>query len=279
MAVEPLAVGVCSWSLQVHSIPELKDLLERLGVNLVQIACGDPHHAAWDEGDELPAVARQAGFVMGGAMLGFPGEDYTTPQTIQKTGGFGDPATRSERLERFRWALDRTRALGLQDLMLHAGFIPELGDPDRKPFLDTLARVSQLAAEKGVTVAFETGQESAALLRRTLDDLKCPNLKVNFDPANMLLYDKDDPIAAVERLAPDIRSVHVKDANRTKVPGTWGDEVPLGQGQVNIRRFIQTLKRVGYRGPLFIEREVGSQEERFRDIADGIRVVKESLAA
>ena len=67
----------------------------------MQIACGDPHHAAWDEGDRLPEAARAAGFRMTGAMLGFPGEDYTTPQTIQKTGGFGDPATRPERLERF----------------------------------------------------------------------------------------------------------------------------------------------------------------------------------
>ena len=61
---------------------------------------------------------------MSGAMLGFPGEDYTTPQTIQRTGGFGNPATRPQRLERFRWALERTRAIGLGDLMLHAGFIP-----------------------------------------------------------------------------------------------------------------------------------------------------------
>jgi L-ribulose-5-phosphate 3-epimerase len=279
MAVEPLAVGVCSWSLQVRSIPELKGFLDRLGVNLVQIACGDPHHAAWDEGENMPKAAKAAGFAMGGAMLGFPGEDYTTPQTIQKTGGFGDPATRPERLDRLQWALDRSLALGLRDLMLHAGFIPEVGAPDRKPFLDTLAKVAQLAAEKGVTVAFETGQESSTLLRRALDDLKSPNLKVNFDPANMLLYDKDDPITAVERLAPDIRSVHVKDANRTKVPGTWGEEVPLGQGQVDIRKFIATLKKVGYRGPLYIEREVGDQQERFRDIAHGIRFVKECLAA
>jgi sugar phosphate isomerase/epimerase len=214
---------------------------------------------------------------MAGAMLGFPGEDYTTPQTIQHTGGFGNPATRGERLERFRWALDRTRALGLTDLMLHAGFLPEPSDPDRKPFLDTLGRVSALAAEKGVTVAFETGQESADLLRRTLDELKCPNLKVNFDPANMLLYDKGDPLRAAEILAPDIRSVHVKDANRPKTPGVWGEEVPLGDGQVNIRAFVQTLKKAGYRGPLCIEREVGNQEERLRDVAHGIRFLRECL--
>ncbi len=278
MSIEPLAIGVCSWSLQVKSVPELQRLLGRLGIDVVQIACGDPHHAAWDEGDRLPEVARAAGFRMSGAMLGFPGEDYTTPQTIQKTGGFGDPALRPERLKRFEWALERTRALGLADLMLHAGFIPEPGDPDRKPFLDTLARVSDLAKSKGVTVAFETGQETADLLRRTLDEVKCPNLKVNFDPANMLLYDKGDPLRAVEILGPDIRSVHVKDANRTKTPGTWGEEVPLGQGQANIKQFVKTLKKVGYKGPLCIEREVGDQEQRMTDVAHGIRYLRECLA-
>jgi sugar phosphate isomerase/epimerase len=279
MPIEPLAIGVCSWSLQVKSVSELKRLLDRLAIDVIQIACGDPHHADWEEGERLPEVARAAGFRMSGAMLGFPGEDYTTPQTIQHTGGFGNPATRAERLQRFQWALVRTRALGLSDLMLHAGFLPEPGDPDRKPFLDTLARVSDLARAKGVRIAFETGQETADLLRRTLDELKCPNLGVNFDPANMLLYDKGDPLRAVEILGPDIRSVHVKDANRPTTPGTWGEEVPLGQGQANIRQFIQTLKKVGYRGPLCIEREVGNQEQRMADVAHGIRYLRECLAA
>jgi sugar phosphate isomerase/epimerase len=277
MGVEPLTIGVCSWSLQVKSVPELSRLLERLDVDVVQIACGDPHHAAWEEGDRLPEVARAAGFRMTGAMLGFPGEDYTTPQTIQKTGGFGNPATRVERLERFQWALDRTLVLGLTDLMLHAGFLPEPGDPDRKPFLDTLARVSELARNKGVTIAFETGQETAHLLRRTLDELKSPNLKVNFDPANMLLYDKGDPLRAVEILGSDIRSVHVKDANRPTTPGQWGEEVPLGKGQVNIRQFVKTLQEIGYRGPLCIEREVGNQEQRLADVAHGIRFLRQCL--
>lgn len=277
MAIEPLAIGVCSWSLQVTSIPELKGFLDRLGVDVVQIACGDPHHASWVEGEAMPEAARQAGFRMSGAMLGFPGEDYTSPQTIEKTGGFGNPATRLERIERFKWGLARTKALGLADIMLHAGFIPEIGSPERIPFLDTLAMVSDLAREVGITVAFETGQESAALLRRTLDDLKSPNLKVNFDPANMLLYDKDDPLRVLELLASDIRSVHVKDANRPTVKGTWGEEVPLGRGQTNTKQFVKALKKLGYRGALCIEREVGTQEERFHDIEQGIRFLRECL--
>jgi L-ribulose-5-phosphate 3-epimerase len=277
MAIQPLAIGVCSWSLQVKNVPELKRLMDQLGVNVVQIACGDPYHASWDEGDKMPDAAVRAGFSMSGTMLGFPGEDYTTPQTIQKSGGFGDPATRPERLDRFKWALDRTKALGLSDVMLHAGFLPDPKSPDRKPFLDTLAKVSDLAKVKGVTVAFETGQETADLLRLTLNELKCPNLKVNFDPANMLLYDMGDPIRAVEILGPDIRSVHVKDANRPTVKGNWGEEVPLGKGQANIKQFVQALKKVGYKGPLCIEREVGNQQQRIDDIAHGIKFLKECL--
>jgi sugar phosphate isomerase/epimerase len=278
MAIEPLAIGVCSWSLQVKSVPELVGFLKQLGIDVVQIACGDPHHAAWEEGEQLPPVARKAGLRMSSAMLGFPGEDYTTPQTIQKTGGFGDPATRPERLERLKWAVDRTRALGLDALCLHAGFIPEPKTPDRKPFLDTLRKVADIAADKGVKIGFETGQETADLLRLTLEELKRPNLGVNFDPANMLLYDKGDPLRAVETLAPFIRSVHVKDANRPTTPGTWGEEVPLGQGQVNIRAFVKALQKIGYQGPLCIEREVGNQQQRLADVAHGVRHLKECLA-
>ena len=206
-------------------------------------------------------------------MLGFPGEDYTTPQTIKATGGFSDPAQRSERLERLRWALDRTVALGLSDLMFHAGFLPEPDDPDRSAMLDILAQAGQLAAEKGITLAFETGQETADLLRQTLDELACPNLKVNFDPANVLLYDLGDPIRAVAILGPDIVRVHAKDAKRPTQQGNWGDEVPLGQGEVDFPAFVNALKKAGYDGPLCIEREVGNQEQRIADIAHGIRVV------
>ncbi|HTE17697.1 MAG TPA: sugar phosphate isomerase/epimerase family protein [Armatimonadota bacterium] len=279
MPVEPYAIGVCSWSLQVKSVPELRRLLDQLGVNVLQIACGDPHHASWEEGDRLPEVARAAGMEITAAMLGFPGEDYTTPQTIKETGGFGDPATRAERMEKLKWGLDRTSALGTNLLTLHGGFLPEPGDPDRKPFLDTLGQAAALAAEQGITLGLETGQETADLLRRTLDDLQCANVKVNFDPANMLLYDMGDPIRAVEILGPDICSVHCKDANRPTTPGTWGEEVPLGEGEVGMRRFVETLKRVGYAGPLIIEREAGDQQGRIADCAAGIRLLQEILAA
>jgi L-ribulose-5-phosphate 3-epimerase len=266
----PFSLGVCSWSLQVKNVPELRRFLDELGTNVVQIACGDPHHANWDEGDAFPDVAKKAGIVMTGAMLGFPGEDYTSPETIKRTGGFGDPAVRRERIDLLKWGLERTLALGLSDLMLHAGFLLEPGDPGRSALLDTLGLAAQLAGEKGVTLAFETGQETATLLRTTLDDLNSPYAKVNFDPANMLLYDMGDPIKALEILGPDIRSVHAKDAIRPAVAGQWGQEVPLGEGEVGMAMFMKALHRVGYRGPLVVEREVGDQAGRLKDVRHGL---------
>jgi L-ribulose-5-phosphate 3-epimerase len=92
-----------------------------------------------------------------------------------------------------------------------------------------------------------------------LEKLNNPNVGVNFDPANMLLYDKGNPIEALRTLGPWIRQVHIKDARRTRVPGTWGEEVVAGTGEVDWPAFFATLQLVGFTGDLCIEREAGSQ--------------------
>ena len=71
--------------------------------------------------------------------------------------------------------------------------------------------------------------------------------------------------------------MHVKDANRPTTPGQWGEEVPLGRGQANIKKFVETLKKVGYKGPLCIEREVGDQPARIADIAHGVKFLQSCL--
>lgn len=259
-------LGVCSWSLQSRSIPELQDLLAAVGATWVQIACGDPQHASWAEGDQMPAVARAAGLRMTGAMIGFPGEDYTTPQTIALTGGFADPRLRPERLEILRWALRRTRELELNSLSFHAGFVPAAGSEEYRRFVDTLAQATGFAQDHGVTLALETGQETTAELLQLLRDLQSPWVRLNFDPANLLLYDRDDPLVAIEALFPFVHSVHLKDAYRPQVKGTWGQEVPLGSGSIHLPQFLASLGRLGFVGPLMVEREVGTQPERVRDI-------------
>ena len=59
----------------------------------------------------------------------------------------------------------------------------------------------------------------------------------------------------------------------------WGEEVPLGQGEVNMPHFIQALKSIGYTGPLVVEREVGDQASRLRDVAIGLACLRDWLAS
>ncbi len=43
--------------------------------------------------------------------------------------------------------------------------------------------------------------------------------------------------------------------------------------------FFKALKQVGYEGPLLVEREVGDQIARVRDIAGGLAYARECLAS
>jgi sugar phosphate isomerase/epimerase len=53
-----------------------------------------------------------------------------------------------------------------------------------------------------------------------------------------------------------------------------GIERPLGKGSVNIPRFVETLRKVGFRGPLNVEREAKDQQARIRDLAEGVRLLR-----
>jgi sugar phosphate isomerase/epimerase len=129
--------------------------------------------------------------------------------------------------------------------------------------------VADIFAAANMNVGLETGQETADGLAALLGVLDRPNVVVNFDPANMLLYGKGDPIQAVRVLAPWIGQVHVKDANQTTTPGTWGEEVAAGTGEVDWPAFFATLAQIDFTGDIVIEREAGDQR-----VAD-IRIARE----
>ena len=102
------------------------------------------------------------------------------------------------------------------------------------------------------------------------------NIKVNFDPANMLLSGTGDPIEALDTLARYIVGVHCKDGKSSKREGGKSKEYPLGEGDVGIERFIAKLKEIGYTGPLTIEREISGEQQtsdivKARDLLEKLR--------
>ena len=154
--------------------------------------------------------------------------------------------------------------MGVPSFACHIGFVPEdTSSPDYVAVRGMVRRICDYAAKHKLTFALETGQEPADTLLRFIRDVGRDNLKINFDPANLILYGTGDPIAALDVLGSHVISVHCKDGNwpPKDKPGALGNEMPLGEGSVGMDRFVAKLKQVGYRGPLTIEREVALDQD------------------
>ena len=264
-------LAVCSWSLQPANPQELVAKLNAIGITRVQLAL-DPLRETPAVWGDIAKLFAQAGITIVSGMFGCVGEDYSTLDSIRETGGIVPDATWKENLQNIQATADIAADLGLKLVTFHAGFVPhDSTDVGYAKMLQRLAAVAEIFAVKKMDVALETGQETAHDLAALLNALQRPNVGVNFDPANMLLYGKGDPIQAVRLLGPWIRQVHIKDATQTKVPGTWGAEVPVGTGEVNWPAFFAALAEINYAGDLVIEREAGTQ--RVADIRTAREVV------
>jgi NAD(P)H-dependent FMN reductase/sugar phosphate isomerase/epimerase len=264
--------GVCSWSLQPGSPAELLERLAGTGIRALQLHL-DPlreQPAVWDT---TASLLQAAGIALRSGMMTTVGEDYTSLDSIRVTGGVVPDATWTENWRNFTANAALAQRLGLKLVTFHAGFLPhEESDPAFAPLLERIARTADLFAAHGLDLAFETGQEDAPTLRQFLVRLNRANVGVNFDPANMVLYDKGDPIEALRVLAPWVKQVHLKDARRTQVPGTWGEEVVVGTGDVDWTAFFRTLRAIDYRGSLCFEREAGTQ--RVADLQAGAQFIQ-----
>jgi hydroxypyruvate isomerase len=257
-------LAVCSWSLQPSDSHDLVRKLEAASAQRVQLAL-DPLRETPTRWENAAHILSASGITIISGMFGCVGEDYSTVESIRATGGIAPDATWEQNLKNIRAIVKLAAQLGLKLVTFHAGFLPhDESDPSFVRMMERLTIVAKMFAAENISLGLETGQETATALATLLKKLSCPNLGVNFDPANMILYDKGDPIEALRVLQPWIRQVHLKDAKRTQVPGTWGEEVPVGTGDVDWRNFFSTLNEIRFSGHFVIEREAGNQ--RIADI-------------
>lgn len=134
---------------------------------------------------------------------------------------------------------------------------------------ERVREVCDLAERLEVTVAVETGPEEAWLLRDFIELIGSERLRVNYDPANLLMKGFDH-VQGVYDLAPYIVHTHAKDALRD--PGEGRPQVPLGEGDVDIPRWLGQLREIGYDGWLCIERESG--QDKLGDAARGLALLR-----
>ncbi|MCC9601958.1 sugar phosphate isomerase/epimerase [Stieleria sp. JC731] len=240
------------------------DVISELGLPTIQLHAPHQGQRSAEDAEKLKEQLAEMGVQCTAVFGGFEGESYADIPTVQQTIGLVPQASRESRLREMCEISDFAKALGCDTIALHLGFIPEdTNDPQYDQIVAVTAKLCDHCNENGQFLHLETGQETAEGLMQFIAAVGCDNLKINFDPANMILYGTGEPIEALRMLAPHVRSVHCKDGTWSDHPGeTWGREVPLGKGDVDIEKYLTALHEIGYTGSLTIEREIPEDPER-----------------
>ena len=271
-------VGVCSWSWKLP----LREAIAQMEANgicgmnlaLMPFIGNDKYHG----GSETPETWRylkdkiaKGKVRVVSTMISTVGEDYTTLDSIRRTGGIVPDEHWEANKVRFAKGAELTKELGCRYLLTHAGFLDDKDPVAFSKYRSRVLWIRDVCAANGVNLIMETGQETPEDLAAFLPTV--PGVYVNLDPANMILYAKGCPMEALPRIIPWIRQVHVKDAVLTKVPGSWGAEVPWGEGEVGGSVFVAELEKLGFAGNYVIEREAG--DNRSRDIVRAAKMLVE----
>jgi len=257
------------------------NVISELGVPTIQLHAPSPEHRTPEAAKSLRDQLREMKVECTAVFGGFEGESYADIPTVEKTIGLVPESTRESRFSEMLEISDFAKVLQCDAVALHLGFVPEDAQaPNYQDIVAVTQRLCDYCSDNDQFLHLETGQETAAGLLRFIDAVDRSNLKINFDPANMILYGTGHPVEALRQLAPHVRSIHCKDGTWSSKPGeTFGSEVPLGQGDVIISDYLTTLKEIGYEGPLTIEREIPQDPVRQRnEILHAITVLEDLKA-
>lgn len=135
------------------------------------------------------------------------------------------------------------------------------GDTPPDVAIGRLREAGEVVAAHGVTLALETHPDlatNATVARATLEAVNHPNVRLNFDTANVYFYNHDvDGVDELQRVVEFVAAVHLKDTDG----GYRHWHFPaLGRGIVDFRRVFEVLDVAGFAGPCTLEIEGLDQE-------------------
>jgi L-ribulose-5-phosphate 3-epimerase len=243
--------------------------IKAMGFETCQLVCWDMDLLNDENADKVNKAVKELNVEITAFWCGWRGPKiwnfYEGPVTL----GLIPETYRYIRMEDLIKGSDFTRKINVEDLVTHAGFIPENpGDRDYKEVVEAVKYVAQHCRNNGQYFLFETGQETPVTLRRLIEDIGTGNLGINLDPANLILYGKANPVDALEVFGEYVRGVHAKDGDYPTNGRELGVERAIGQGKVDFAALVAKLKTLNYQGALTIEREI-SGEQQIKDIKNG----------
>ncbi|MBE6778229.1 MAG: sugar phosphate isomerase/epimerase [Ruminococcaceae bacterium] len=257
-----MKIGTCVTFDGVDKIAKkLKDLQDH-GFTTCQLLCWDP--ALWtpDNAQRLKEALDTAGVTPSAFWCGWTGpavwDFYEGPLTL----GLVPQAYRAMRIQQLCDGADFAKQLGITDVVTHMGFIPENpNDPVFAPFCEAVRTVARHLRENGQYLLFESGQETPVTMLRCFEEVGMDNLGVNLDTANLILYGRGDPVAALEVIGRYVRNLHAKDGRYPTNGHQLGQETPVGQGMVDFRAVFKKLHELGYDAHVTIEREITGEQQ------------------
>ena len=202
--------------------------------------------------------------------------------------GFEIKAEHEKRILKTKEIIDLAVALDTNIITSRIGIIT---DKTIENLISAMRKIADYAKERGVYYAIETGPETATQLNQFIEAVDKENLKVNFDPANLIMIHGENAVSAVKILKDSIVHTHAKDGKQIKpcdpvkiyaafAENDYSDvtmddffiELPLGEGDVGFPSYLSVLETIGYSGYLTIEREAGNN--RVEDIKSAVTFLK-----
>lgn len=228
--------------------------IKKWGFETCQISCFDKNLMTEEYADRINRSAAENEMEITAFWCGLDGPAgwnfYDGPSTL----GLVPPAYRFNRIETLKHGADFARKSSVTNIVTQMGFIPENPyDADYIGLINAVKHVAEYCRSSGQNILFETGLDAPITLKRIMQDINMGNVGINFDPANLLMWGKANPIDALCILGGHIMEVHAKDGEYPVDGKSIGVEKPLGLGKVNIPAFISGLKAIGYEGSVTIE--------------------------
>ena len=260
----PMELGVLSSFTEDGSNPF--DVIARYGVATTQLNNWDMSKWTRENAEKVKRDLKSSGVRLAALWTGYSGTVIWDLIDGPDTMGLIPEYTRKRRIADLKAGADFAAMVGAPAIITHCGFIPETPKCHLyMEVLDALGEIAEYCQKLGLEFWFETGQETPVTLLRTIEDIGLPNLGINLDTANIILYGKGNPVDALDVFGKYVRNLHVKDGVYPQDGHKLGHETPIGQGKVDFEKVITKLHELGFTGELVVEREI-TGEQQAKDI-------------
>ena len=247
-----MELGVVTLSLGCLDFPSLLQFLKDIGASTMELSTADGVH---NNTLDFTAEGRRA----------IADKVRSEGLSIVSLGGYSDftiadPDAVQQQLEQLRWYCQLALDLDTCILRVMAGNPrPGLSKTEMVDnIISGFKAATEVAEEYGVIFSLEnhgTLINDLDVMLQIVESVGSPNFRVTLDTGNYCWAGRtiEEAYVFFEKMAPYTANVHLKDF--LTQPDRTVQFVPLGDGELDFGKVMETLRGVGYQGALLCEYE------------------------